>query len=79
MADEPNENTEDKYSDNWLENEKNGRKFFLRKALVECCFVILIIVAICWLSYNKIIGGETVAALLGGIIGYTLEYWRKKN
>jgi len=67
------------HPDQWLTNEVNFRKYLNRKQLIELGSVVIFCVLIFMLGYSRLIGGETIAALLGAFIGYCFEHWRKKN
>lgn len=65
--------------DQWLKNEINHRKMVINKQILEIMLVALFGVLIFSLSYFKLIQGETIAAILGTMVGYCFEHWRNKK
>ena len=61
------------------EFERGHRRFTLWKKFFELLLVVMICAFLFILRYFEFIGNETVAALVGALIGYCFEYWRYKR
>jgi hypothetical protein len=63
----------------WLANERSMRKFLTAKRWIELLIVLVFATLLFALSTCHLIEGETVAAILGAMVGYCFEHWREKG
>lgn len=63
----------------WNADQRNHRNHMTGRKGLDILLVVCFCVMIFGCAFYKIIGGETVAALLGTMIGYCLEHWRNKR
>ncbi|HMG84067.1 MAG TPA: hypothetical protein VK559_13590 [Ferruginibacter sp.] len=62
----------------WHKEQKSLRSYVKFRRITDIATVLIFFAMIFSLGFFKIIGGETVAALLGAMVGYCFEYWREK-
>lgn len=65
--------------DQWLTNELDMRSYLRHKRRFEFLLVLVFCVLIFFLGYFCLIQGETIAAILGALVGYCFEHWRDKG
>lgn len=65
--------------DQWLANEKSMRSYLTGKRLMEVIIVTIFSILLFALGYYHLIEGETIAAILGAMVGYCFEHWREKG
>lgn len=54
-------------------------KYWSKKFIKEFCVLSIILVAICYLSYNNQIDSNSIGTLLGSIIGYAVGNFNSSN
>ena len=63
----------------WLKNEANRASYVLKRKWTEIAFVVIFCAIVFVFGHYKYIQGETVAAILGAVLGFCIEQWKHKD